>query len=129
MSSTPGPVGVYVVSVGYFAAGLMGATAGWLAMATPALAIVLLMSYMGERANHPRVRGLLHSVVLASAALLATAAIPLARDAVRGPLTAAIGVIAFLCLLSKKVDTLWVIFGAAAVSLIASFSGVAQLVR
>ena len=125
--STPGPVGVYVVSVGYFAAGLTGAAAGWLAMATPALAIILLMSYLGKRAEHPRVRGLLRSVVLASAALLASAAIPIAREAIRGPLTIALGAIALILLLSRKVDTLWVIFGAAAVSLIASFTGIAQL--
>lgn len=127
--STPGPVGVYVVSVGYFAAGLVGAIAGWLAMSTPALAIILLMSYLGRRAEHPRVRGLLRTVVLASAALLVTAAIPLAHDAIRGPLTIVLGVASLLVLLSKKIDTLWVIGGAAAVSLAASWTGLAQLAR
>ena len=33
--STPGPVGLYIVSVGYFAGGIPGAIAGWLAMITP----------------------------------------------------------------------------------------------
>jgi chromate transporter len=127
--STPGPVGVYVVSVGYFAAGIVGATAGWLAMSTPALAIILIMSYMGKRAEHPRVKGLLRTVVLASAALLVTAALPLAHDAIRGPLTLALGIVSLVVLLSKKVDTLWVIAGAAAVSLAASFTGLAQLAR
>jgi chromate transporter len=121
--STPGPVGVYVVSVGYFAAGITGAVAGWLAMSTPALVVIFLMSYVGKRARHPRVQGLLRTVVLASAALLASAAIPLAHDAIRGPLTLAIGILSLLVLLSKKVETLWVIFGAAAISLIASFTG------
>jgi chromate transporter len=121
--STPGPVGVYVVSVGYFAAGLLGATAGWLAMSTPALLIILLMSYMGKRTGHPRVQGLLRTVVLASAALLVTAAIPLAHDAIRGPLTLVVGAVSLIVLLSKKVDTLWVIGGAAAASLLASLTG------
>ena len=40
--STPGPVGLYVVPVGYFAGGFPGAIAGWLAMITPALLIVPL---------------------------------------------------------------------------------------
>jgi chromate transporter len=40
--TTPGPIGLYVVSVGYFAAGIPGAIAGWLAMSTPALIIVVL---------------------------------------------------------------------------------------
>ena len=35
--STPGPVGLYIVSVGYLIAGVPGAIAGWLAMITPAL--------------------------------------------------------------------------------------------
>ena len=37
--SSPGPVGLYIVSEAYFAAGLPGAIAGWLAMITPALLI------------------------------------------------------------------------------------------
>lgn len=127
--STPGPVGVYVVSVGYFAGGLVGASAGWLAMATPALAIILLLSYMGKRVDHPRVKGLLRTVVLASAALLVTATIPLAHDAIRGPLTVVVGVASLIVLLSKKVDTLWVIGGSAVVSLVASLTGIAELAR
>ena len=38
--STPGPVGLYIVSVGYFAGGVAGAIAGWLAMITPALSVL-----------------------------------------------------------------------------------------
>ena len=40
--STPGAVGLYIVSVGYFVAGVPGAIAGWLAMITPALLIIPL---------------------------------------------------------------------------------------
>jgi chromate transporter len=109
-----------VVSVGYFAAGVPGAIAGWLAMATPSLVIILLVGYLGRRAQHPRLKGMLQSVVLASAALLVVAAVPLARDAINSTLTAVIAIAALLILLSKKIDTLWVIGGAAAVSLISS---------
>lgn len=116
--STPGPVGVYVVSVGYFADGLAGATAGWLAMATPALAIMLLLRFIGPRVDHPRVRGMLQAVVLASAGLLVSSALPLARDAVVGPLTLGIAVTALLLLLSKKVETPWVIGGGALLCLV-----------
>jgi chromate transporter len=118
--STPGPVGLYVVSVGYFAAGLPGAIAGWLAMATPSLLVILLVGWAGRRAEHPRIKGMLQSVVLASAALLVVAAIPLARDAVTSPLTAGVAILGLLVLLSKKIDTLWVIGAAATVSLVAS---------
>src|SRR5215472_18064962 len=47
--TTPGPVGLYVVSVGYFAAGIPGAVAGWLAMCTPAIAIIFLLRFIGSR--------------------------------------------------------------------------------
>ena len=54
--TTPGPVGLYIVSVGYYAAGVPGAAAGWFAMTTPALAILLLLRFIGPRREHPRVR-------------------------------------------------------------------------
>jgi chromate transporter len=117
--STPGPVGLYVVSVGYFADGLLGAIAGWLAMATPALAIIALLRFIGPRAEHPRVRGMLQTVVLASAGLLLSSTWPLARDAITDPLTFGIAGVGLSALLSKKVDTLLVIGGGAALSLAA----------
>jgi chromate transporter len=47
--STPGPVGLYIVSVGYFVAGVPGAIAGWAAMATPSLLIIPLVHFIGHR--------------------------------------------------------------------------------
>jgi len=88
--STPGPVGLYVVSVGYFVAGVPGAIAGWLAMITPGLLIIPLVHFVGRRMEHPRVKSILQTVVIASAGLLLAAAIPLARDALTGPVTVAI---------------------------------------
>jgi len=64
--TTPGPIGVYVVSVGYMVDGWPGALAGWLAMSAPSLCVILLVGYFGRRAQHPRVRGMLQCVVLAS---------------------------------------------------------------
>ena len=51
--STPGPAGLYVVSAGYFAAGVRGAAAGWGAMITPALGAVGLLRFLGRRAQTP----------------------------------------------------------------------------
>ena len=114
--STPGPVGLYIVSVGYFVAGVPGAIAGWLAMITPALLIVPLVHFVGRRMEHPRVKSILQTVVIASAGLLLAAAIPLARDALTGPVTVAIAAISFGLLLTTKLDTLWIILGAAVCS-------------
>ena len=111
--STPGPVGLYIVSVGYFADGVPGAVAGWLAMVTPALLIVPILGFARRKAGHPRFKAILQAVVLASAGLLLAAAIPLGRDAVTDMLTAGIAVATVALVVWTKVDTLWIILGAA----------------
>jgi chromate transporter len=121
--STPGPVGLYVVSVGYFAAGWPGAIAGWLAMITPALLIIPLVHFAGRRVEHPRVKTVLQTVVIASAGLLLAAAIPLAQSALTDGVTIAIAIVSLALLLLTKIDTLWIILGAAVVSLSASALG------
>jgi len=115
--TTPGPVGVYVVSVGYMADGIPGAIAGWIAMASPSLLVILLLAYVGKRAQHPRVRSMLQCVVLASAGLLVLAAIPVGRDALDSPLAFVIAAAALPLLITKRVDTLWIVAGAAATGL------------
>jgi chromate transporter len=121
--STPGPVGLYVVSVGYFAAGWPGAIAGWLAMITPALLIIPLVHFAGRRVEHPRVKTILQTVVVASAGLLLAAAIPLAESALTSPVTIAIAIVSLAVLLLTKIDTLWIMLGAALASLSASAVG------
>ena len=122
--STPGPVGLYVVAVGYFVAGVPGAVAGWLAMITPALLMIPLVHFAGRWIDEPRVRSVLQTVVIASAGLLLAAAIPLARDALTDPVTVGIAAISFVLLLTTKLDTLWIILGAAVISLSASSLGI-----
>jgi chromate transporter len=117
--TTPGPVGLYVVSVGYFIAGTPGAIAGWLAMCTPALLIVPLVHFAGRKAEHPRVRSLIKAVVFSSAGLLWAATIPIGSQAVTDPLTIGILVVGLGILLTHKVDSLWVILGAAIIQLTA----------
>lgn len=126
--TTPGPVGLYVVSVGYFAAGVPGAVTGWLAMITPALLIIPLIIFLGRRTEHPRVKAALQTVVITSAALLLASSIPLARDALVDPLTIAIAVVCLLVLLRTHLDTLWIILVAALISVAASVLGIVQIV-
>ena len=115
--SGPGPNGLYLVSVGYFAAGFPGALAGWIALITPAFLIIPLMSWIGKHANLPRIRGAIRAVILASAGLLMAASIPLARDAAAGPLAVAIMVVSFVVLVFTRLETWWVMIGAAVVEL------------
>jgi chromate transporter len=118
--STPGPSGLYVVAVGYFVAGIPGAVAGWAAMTTPALLIIPLMHFVGRKLENPRVKTVLQTLVIASSGLLLAAVIPLARDGLTDWLTITIAVITVILLFVAKIDTLWIVLGAAAASLAAS---------
>jgi chromate transporter len=115
----PGPNGLYLVSVGYYAGGIPGAAVGLLALITPAFFILPMMRWVGRRAEHPRVRSAIRAVVLASAGLLLSASVPLARDAIKGPLPLGIVLVSFAVLALTKVDTVWVVLGGAAVGLVA----------
>jgi chromate transporter len=81
--STPGPVGAYVVAVGYFAGGIQGAIAGLLAVMTPAFAAVPLLVLMRRWLHVPRVRAAVDAVVMASAALLVVSVCRMASDGVQ----------------------------------------------
>lgn len=81
--ATPGPMGAYVVAVGYLAAGWPGAIAGWLALVTPAFAALPLLATVQRWLHLPRVRSLVDAVVIAGAALLVPAGVSLAAEAVR----------------------------------------------
>ena len=81
--ATPGPMGAYVVAVGYLAIGWRGAVAGWLALVTPAFAALPLLLTVQRWLHLPRVRAVVDAVVLAGAALLVPAGVDLAADAIR----------------------------------------------
>jgi chromate transporter len=115
----PGPLGIYVVSVGYLVAGIPGACAGWLAMITPAFLIIPMIRFLGSRAEHRRAKAVTRAVLLAGAGLLASASAPLARDAVTGPLSLTIVVASLVLIALTRIDSLWIMLGAAVVGLLA----------
>jgi chromate transporter len=115
----PGPNGLYLVSVGYFVHGLPGAFAGLLALITPAFLVIPMIRWLRARAGTPRIRSAIRAIVLASAGLLLAASLPMARDAITGGLTLTIVVITALLLSFTRVDSAWVMLGAALVSLAA----------
>jgi chromate transporter len=81
--ASPGPMGGYVVAVGYLTAGVPGAVAGWLAMITPAVLVIPLLATVQRRLHLPRVRSVVDAVVVTGATLLMPAGVQLAVDAVR----------------------------------------------
>ena len=79
--STPGPVGVYVVSVGYAVRGVPGAVAGWLALVSPAFMAVPLLAMLRRWLHLSRMRSAVDAVIIASGTLLVPSGLVLARDA------------------------------------------------
>ena len=116
--AVPGPNGLYVVSVGYFVGGIPGAFAGWLAMVSPAFLIIPLLNCLGAHFERPAVRSAIQALTLAAAGLIASATIPLARDALHGPLSLAIAAGSFVFMAFTNRDTLWVVGGSALIGLI-----------
>jgi chromate transporter len=112
--AAPGPNGLYVAAVGYFVAGVPGAAAGALASITPAFLIILMLRYVGRRAEHPGVRGAIQAVMLAAAGLIVDATVPLARAALTGPAAWSIAAGTFLYLVLTGKPTLWAVLGSAA---------------
>jgi chromate transporter len=122
--AVPGPNGLYVVSVGYFAAGVPGACIGWLAVVTPAFLIIPLLQFLGARAEQPAIRSAIQGLTLAAAGLIASTTIPLARDALHGPLSIAIAIASFAFMAFTRRDTLWIIAGSALIGWLAGLAGV-----
>ena len=109
---SPGPNGLYLVSVGYMAAGAAGACAGWCALITPAFLIIGLLRMLGTAVNHPRMETVVRAVTLASAGLILATSISLARDAIQSWSTALIAIASFFLLIRFKLDPLWIMLGA-----------------
>jgi len=115
----PGPFGLYLVCIGYYVKGAPGAAAAFLAMITPAFLVLPLMRWLGSRADVPLIRDSIRGVLLGSAGLLLAASVPLARDAITGPFTLAIVVASFLLLSFTKLESAWLMLGAAFLGLAA----------
>ncbi len=115
----PGPFGLYLVCIGYYVAGIPGAAAAYLALVTPAFLVLPLIRWLGPRADEPLIRNAIQGVLLGSAGLLLAASVPLARDAITGPLMLAIVIASFAILSFTKLEAAWLMFGAAIVGLVA----------
>lgn len=79
--SSPGPVGLYIVSVGSAVRGVPGAVVGWLALATPAFLAIPLLVALRRWLHVSRVRSAVDAVIIAGATLLIPSGLLLLRDA------------------------------------------------
>ena len=79
-----------------------------------------MLRFAASKAEHPRVRSALQAVVVASSGLLLAATVPLGMSALTGPVTGLIAVMTIILMLSTRIDTLWIILGAALMTLSAA---------
>jgi len=121
--AAPGPFGGYVISVGYFVGGVPGGIAGWLALITPALLAIPLVHFVARKTAHPRARSVVSAVVVASAALILVATVPIATQALGGTALIVIAVASTLVLAATSLETVWVVATAAATGLVAGWFG------
>jgi len=115
--TVPGPNGLYIVCVGYFAAGYAGAAVGTLALMTPAFLAIILLLGLGRHAQAPLVRSIVSAVLLAGSALLISTSLQLAPSAITDIFTGSIAALSFTAMAATAVDTFWVMLAAAAIGL------------
>jgi chromate transporter len=110
--ASPGPLGLYVVVVGYFVAGWGGALAAALALASPALLAIPILRAV-RRHRDTQVRGACAAIVIASCVLMAAASVRLAPEAAPTGSFAALAAVGFVALATGRVPPLVVILVAA----------------
>ena len=110
--ASPGPLGLYIVVLGYFVAGFPGALAGALALATPAI-LVIPIARAVRRHRDSQVRGACAAIVIASCVLMATTSVRLASDAAPNLQLRRSRAVAFIALASGRVPPFIVIVACA----------------
>lgn len=118
--ASPGPMGVYIVGVGYFVAGAAGAVVGWLAMLTPAFLAIPLARFASRWLDTERARRAMEAAVLASAGLIAMSAIPLAEASIHTSFHFVLAVAAFGLAAGTRIPTVFLTIGAGVAGLLSS---------
>ena len=110
--ASPGPLGIYIVVVGYFVAGIPGAMVGMLALASPAV-LAVPISRAFRRGRVAEIRGASSGIVIASCILMMTTALQLAPTAAPSAAFAVLGAGAFVFLAATRVPPVFAILGSA----------------
>jgi len=117
--SSPGPLGLYVVVVGYFVAGVQGAAAGVLALAVPAF-LAIPIARLVLRGESGVLKAACSGIVIASCGLMLATGLRLAQQAANGVSLGAIVVVGALLIALTKVKPVWVIVCAAGLGIAVS---------
>lgn len=114
--ASPGPLGMYVVLVGYFVSGLPGAFAGVLALMTPAV-LAIPIARLVLRRQSAAIQGACSGIVIAACALMMVTGLRLMPQATSTAPYLAIVVLGASLVALTTIQPIWVILVAAAVGL------------
>ena len=115
--SSPGPLGLYVVVVGQFVAGLPGALAGVMALATPAV-LAIPIARLILRGSAGTLQGACSGIVIASCGLMVVTGIRLAPQATVTQWHTALIIVGTLVLVLTKIKPVWIIAAGAVLGLV-----------
>jgi chromate transporter len=115
--ASPGPLGLYMVIVGYFVAGIPGAMAGMLSLFTTALLAVPIARVV-LRGQSGALKGACRGIVLVSCALMLATGLRLAPEATPTAAYLVLVSVGFSVLALTNIKPVWVIVGSAACGLI-----------
>lgn len=122
---TPGPLFTTATFIGYMLAGVPGAVVATMAIFLPAFVFVALAAPLIERVrDRPLTSALLDGVNAAAIGLMAAVTLQLGLTAIRDPLTAGIGLLAGLALLSGRAPSVLLVAAGAAAGLAAAAIGI-----
>jgi len=117
--ATPGPFFTVATFVGYVLAGWHGAGVATLGMFVPAFTYVALTTnVLPKMRKSPNAGVFLDGVNAAAVALMAFVGFQFAREVVTTPLSLVIGVVAVVLVFRYRVNSAWVVLGAALSGLI-----------
>ncbi len=115
--ASPGPLGMYLVLVGYFVAGFSGALAGMLSLMTPAL-LAIPIARLVLRGQSAALQGACRGIVIASCALMIATGLRLVPQATPTVPYVAVVIAGAATLALTTITPVWVIAVAACVGLV-----------
>lgn len=117
---SPGPNGLWVVSLGYLLAGWWGALSATVAVMLPPLSVLILERLYSRVQDHPAVEGLMRGLSLAVVGVFLVVMGRLMSTFSSDSVALGMTLLALALGLSRRVPVLWVILGAAVFGVLVS---------
>jgi chromate transporter len=121
---SPGPNGLFVVSIGYFAGGVPGGLAGMFALMVPGLLGMILVRAHRRLEGRPWVTGMTRGVTVSAVGLLSAVAYSFSVPLFGEPASALILLVSLGVLLAFRVDALPILIAGALVGVACYLLGI-----